>query len=71
MTTANPIRNGIEPITSSAAIMIPHNPIVAGFDTTTLGVSRGGFYAWLNAKRRHSTIGYLSPMEFERRAGFA
>ena len=24
-----------------------------------------------NAKRRHSTIGYLSPMEFERRAGFA
>jgi len=24
-----------------------------------------------NAKRRHSTIGYLSPMEFERKAGFA
>jgi putative transposase len=24
-----------------------------------------------NPKRRHSTIGYLSPMEFERRAGFA
>jgi putative transposase len=24
-----------------------------------------------NAKRRHSTIGYLSPMEFERRAGLA
>jgi putative transposase len=24
-----------------------------------------------NARRRHSTIGYLSPMEFERRAGFA
>ncbi|MEJ2378677.1 MAG: IS3 family transposase [Pseudolabrys sp.] len=24
-----------------------------------------------NVKRRHSTIGYLSPMEFERRAGFA
>ena len=24
-----------------------------------------------NAKRRHSTIGYLSPMEFERRARFA
>ena len=24
-----------------------------------------------NAKRRHSTIGYLSPMEFEKRAGFA
>jgi transposase InsO family protein len=22
-----------------------------------------------NARRRHSTIGYLSPMEFERRAG--
>jgi putative transposase len=22
-----------------------------------------------NAKRRHSTIGYLSPMEFERKAG--
>jgi putative transposase len=22
-------------------------------------------------KRRHSTIGYLSPMEFERQAGFA
>jgi hypothetical protein len=24
-----------------------------------------------NAKRRHSTIGYLSPMEFEQKAGFA
>jgi putative transposase len=24
-----------------------------------------------NAKRRHSTIGYLSPMEFERKAGLA
>jgi transposase InsO family protein len=24
-----------------------------------------------NAKRRHSTIGYLSPMEFERHAGLA
>jgi putative transposase len=24
-----------------------------------------------DAKRRHSTIGYLSPMEFEPRAGFA
>src|SRR6516165_5229694 len=24
-----------------------------------------------NSKRRHSTIGYLSPMEFERRAGLA
>jgi putative transposase len=24
-----------------------------------------------NAKRRHSTIGYMSPMEFERQAGFA
>ena len=24
-----------------------------------------------NSKRRHSTIGYLSPMEFERKAGFA
>ena len=24
-----------------------------------------------NPKRRHSTMGYLSPMEFERRAGFA
>ena len=24
-----------------------------------------------NLKRRHSTIGYLSPVEFERRAGFA
>jgi putative transposase len=24
-----------------------------------------------NPKRRHSTIGYLSPVEFERRAGFA
>ena len=24
-----------------------------------------------NPKRRHSTIGYLSPMEFEQRAGYA
>jgi putative transposase len=24
-----------------------------------------------NAKRRHSTIGYMSPMEFEMQAGFA
>ena len=24
-----------------------------------------------NARRRHSTIGYLSPREFERRSGFA
>ena len=24
-----------------------------------------------NPRRRHSTIGYLSPMEFERRAGVA
>jgi len=24
-----------------------------------------------NTKRRHSTIGYLSPMEFEIKAGFA
>jgi putative transposase len=24
-----------------------------------------------NVKRRHSTIGYLSPMEFERKAGLA
>ena len=24
-----------------------------------------------NSKRRHSTIGYLSPMEFEQKAGFA
>ena len=24
-----------------------------------------------NPKRRHSTIGYLSPMEFERKAGLA
>ena len=24
-----------------------------------------------NPRRRHSTIGYLSPMEFERQAGFA
>jgi putative transposase len=24
-----------------------------------------------NSKRRHSTIGYLSPMEFEQRAGLA
>jgi len=24
-----------------------------------------------NPKRRHSTIGYLSPMEFERNAGLA
>jgi len=23
-----------------------------------------------NPKRRHSTIGYMSPMEFERQAGF-
>jgi putative transposase len=55
-----------------------------------LGVSRGGFYAWLtrprsrrshsneelgakvyNAKRRHSTIGYRSPIEFEMQAGLA
>jgi putative transposase len=28
----------------------------------------GRFY---NPKRRHSTIGYLSPMEFERQTGFA
>ena len=28
----------------------------------------GRFY---NSKRRHSTIGYLSSMEFERKAGFA
>lgn len=24
-----------------------------------------------NSKRRHSTVGYLSPLEFERQAGFA
>jgi putative transposase len=24
-----------------------------------------------NSKRRHSTIGYLSPVEFEKQAGFA
>ena len=24
-----------------------------------------------NTKRRHSTIGYLSPMEFEMKSGFA
>jgi putative transposase len=28
----------------------------------------GRFY---NPKRRHSTIGYMSPMEFERQAGLA
>jgi putative transposase len=28
----------------------------------------GRFY---NARRRYSTIGYVSPMEFERRTGFA
>ena len=31
----------------------------------------GYIECFYNAKRRHSTIGYLSPMEFERRAGFA
>ena len=82
-----------------------------GWLCEALGVSRGGFYAWLrrphsqrsrdneelavkvrasflgsdraksdvfdyierfyNPKRRHSTISYLSPMEFETQAGFA
>ena len=31
-------------------------------------IASGRFY---NSKRRHSTIGYLSSMEFERKAGFA
>jgi hypothetical protein len=26
---------------------------------------------WYNATRRHSTIGYLSPVEFERKVGLA
>jgi transposase InsO family protein len=33
-----------------------------------VGTSQTSLY---NPKRRHSTIGYLSPMEFERQAGLA
>lgn len=38
---------------------------------TTIKAARRGSYAWIdgwyNARRRHSSIGYLSPLEYERR----
>jgi putative transposase len=37
--------------------------------------SQGDVFGYIerfyNAKRRHSTFGYMSPMEFERQAGLA
>ena len=37
-------------------------------DFTYVWTAEGWLY---NPKRRHSTIGYMSPMEFERQAGLA
>jgi len=38
---------------------------------TTLDQLRTGTYTWIdgwyNAQRRHSAIGYISPLEYERR----
>jgi putative transposase len=40
-------------------------------ETTPRPTSSIIFERFYNPKRRHSTIGYLSPMEFERQAGLA
>lgn len=39
-----------------------------GASTAEVRVAISEYMYWYNSKRRHSTLGYLSPMEFERRS---
>jgi len=52
----------------------PHGQLVERYAARLVEerlVRHGTWRCLYNPKRRHSTIGYLSPMEFERRAGLA
>jgi transposase InsO family protein len=64
------------PDRDSSTTSLPISPARPGFGSSAQSWrARADVFDYIerfyNAKRRHSTIGYLSPMEFERKAGFA
>ena len=56
-------------------LLVPQNRADRTQDHRTRDEAKADVFDYIerfyNAKRRHSTIGYLSPMEFEMRAGLA
>ena len=67
-----PIRRRTTSIAPDDALILSHraNPARIAFSETTADVF-DCIERFYNSKRRHSMIGYLSPMEYERKAEFA
>jgi len=58
-------------LTHSLIMAGENDPCCARKTRTGAGDALSSEERFFNSKRRHPTIGYLSPMEFKRKAGFA